>query len=123
MTAWAAGKFSGETVGTVINKCGIKDKIKHKNIIIPGYAAGISGELEEELGAGWSVPVARGKLARFENSSRVSKRRLEAKLMKLIGENLNIMSKKYGAALKAKEAKPLRSLPSSRPRPGWIMLI
>ncbi|MDA8307102.1 MAG: acetyl-CoA decarbonylase/synthase complex subunit gamma [Deltaproteobacteria bacterium] len=57
MTAWAAGKFSGETVGTFINKCGIKDKIKHKTVIIPGYAAGISGELEEELGAGWTVAV------------------------------------------------------------------
>jgi acetyl-CoA decarbonylase/synthase, CODH/ACS complex subunit gamma len=56
MTAWAAGKFSGESVGTFINKCGIKDKIKHKNIVIPGYAAGISGELEEELG-GWTVTV------------------------------------------------------------------
>jgi acetyl-CoA decarbonylase/synthase complex subunit gamma len=56
MTAWAAGKFSGESVGTFINKCGIKDKIKHKTIIIPGYAAGISGELEEELG-GWTVTV------------------------------------------------------------------
>ena len=30
--------------------------------------------------------------------------------MKLIGENLNIMSVKYGAALKAKEAKPLQDL-------------
>ncbi len=56
MTAWAAGKFSGESVGTFINKCGIKDKIKHKTIIIPGYAAGISGELEEEL-SGWTVTV------------------------------------------------------------------
>lgn len=56
MTAWAAGKFSGESVGTFINKCGIKDKVKHKNIIIPGYAAGISGELEEEL-SGWKVLV------------------------------------------------------------------
>ena len=55
MTAWAAGKFSGESVGTFINKSGIKDKVKHKTIIIPGYAAGISGELEEELGAGWTV--------------------------------------------------------------------
>ena len=56
MTAWAAGKFSGESVGTFINKCGIKDKIKHKSIVIPGYAAGISGELEEELG-GYSIVV------------------------------------------------------------------
>jgi acetyl-CoA decarbonylase/synthase complex subunit gamma len=56
MTAWAAGKFSGESVGTFINKCGVKDKVKHKSIVIPGYAAGISGELEEELG-GWKVTV------------------------------------------------------------------
>jgi acetyl-CoA decarbonylase/synthase complex subunit gamma len=56
MTAWAAGKFSGESVGTFINKCGIKDKVKHKSLVIPGYAAGISGELEEELG-GWGVVV------------------------------------------------------------------
>lgn len=56
MTAWAAGKFSGESVGTFINKCGIKDKVNHKNIIIPGYSAGISGELEEEL-PGWKVVV------------------------------------------------------------------
>lgn len=56
MTAWAAGKFSGESVGSFINKCGIKDKVKHTNIIIPGYAAGISGELEEELG-GWTISV------------------------------------------------------------------
>ncbi|MEN6438846.1 MAG: acetyl-CoA decarbonylase/synthase complex subunit gamma [Syntrophobacter sp.] len=57
MTAWAAGKFSGETVGAFINKSGIKDKVKHTNLIIPGYAAGISGELEEELGTGWSITV------------------------------------------------------------------
>lgn len=56
MTAWAAGKFSGETVGTFFNKCGIKDKIKHKSLVIPGYAAGISGELEEEV-PGYNVVV------------------------------------------------------------------
>ncbi len=56
MTAWAAGKFSGESVGTFINKCGIKDKVSKKEVIIPGYAAGISGELEEEL-SGWTVTV------------------------------------------------------------------
>lgn len=56
VTAWAAGKFSGESVGAFINKCGIKEKVKHSVIVIPGYAAAISGELEEELG-GWSVRV------------------------------------------------------------------
>ncbi|HVO83291.1 MAG TPA: acetyl-CoA decarbonylase/synthase complex subunit gamma [Syntrophobacteria bacterium] len=56
MTAWAAGKFSGESVGAFIRKCGIGDKVKHKNLVIPGYAAGISGELEEEL-PGWKILV------------------------------------------------------------------
>jgi acetyl-CoA decarbonylase/synthase complex subunit gamma len=56
MTAWAAGKFNGETVGTFVSKCGIMDKVKHKSIVIPGYAAAISGELEEEL-PGWTVVV------------------------------------------------------------------
>jgi acetyl-CoA decarbonylase/synthase complex subunit gamma len=56
MTAWAAGKFSGESVGTFISKSGITDKVNHKNLVIPGYAAGISGELEEEL-SGWKIIV------------------------------------------------------------------
>jgi len=49
MTAWAAGKFVGDAVGTFVNKSGIFDKIKHKKLIIPGYAAAISGDLEEEV--------------------------------------------------------------------------
>jgi acetyl-CoA decarbonylase/synthase complex subunit gamma len=56
LTAWAAGKFTGESVGGAINKMGLADKIKHKNLIIPGYAAAISGELEEEL-ADWKILV------------------------------------------------------------------
>ncbi len=39
--------------------------------------------------------------------------------MKLIGENLNIMSKKYGVALKARDAKPLQELASSSQKPEW----
>jgi acetyl-CoA decarbonylase/synthase complex subunit gamma len=49
MTAWAAGKFVGDAVGMLVNKCGILDKVKHRKLIIPGYAAGISGDLEEEV--------------------------------------------------------------------------
>jgi acetyl-CoA decarbonylase/synthase, CODH/ACS complex subunit gamma len=36
LTAWAAGKFSGDSVGTFIKKCGIGDRVKHRKIIIPG---------------------------------------------------------------------------------------
>ena len=49
MTAWAAGKFVGDAVGIFVNKSGILDKVKHKKLIIPGYAAAISGDLEEEV--------------------------------------------------------------------------
>jgi acetyl-CoA decarbonylase/synthase complex subunit gamma len=49
MTAWAAGKFVGDAVGMFVNKSGIFDKVKHKKLIIPGYAAAISGDLEEEV--------------------------------------------------------------------------
>ncbi len=56
MTAWAAGKFSGDTVAHFVKKCGIQDKAKTRTIIIPGYAAGISGDLEEEL-PDWKVLI------------------------------------------------------------------
>jgi len=49
MTAWAAGKFVGDAVGIFVNKSGIFDKVKHKKLIIPGTAAAISGDLEEEV--------------------------------------------------------------------------
>ena len=54
MTAWAAGKFSGDVVGSFVKKSGIQDKVSHKKIIIPGYVASISGEMEEEL-PGWEI--------------------------------------------------------------------
>jgi acetyl-CoA decarbonylase/synthase complex subunit gamma len=56
MTAWAAGKFSGDAVAAFVKKSGIADKIAHKKIIIPGYAASISGDMEEEL-PGWEVII------------------------------------------------------------------
>jgi len=56
MTAWAAGKFSGDDVGAFVKKCGIADKVTKKELIIPGYAAAIAGELEEEL-PGWKITV------------------------------------------------------------------
>jgi acetyl-CoA decarbonylase/synthase complex subunit gamma len=37
-------------------KSGIFDKVKHKKLIIPGYAAAIAGDVEEEL-PGWKITV------------------------------------------------------------------
>jgi len=56
MTAWAAGKFSGDAVASFVKKSGIADKVGHKSIIIPGYAASISGDMEEDL-PGWEVII------------------------------------------------------------------
>jgi acetyl-CoA decarbonylase/synthase complex subunit gamma len=56
LTAWAAGKFSGDDVGMFVKKCGIADKVKTKEVIIPGYAAAIVGDMEEEL-PDWNITV------------------------------------------------------------------
>lgn len=56
MTAWAAGKFAADTIGPFVDKCGIADRVRHRKLVIPGYAATISGELEEEL-PGWEILV------------------------------------------------------------------
>ena len=56
LTAWAAGKFAGDDVGMFVKKSGIADKVKHQELIIPGYAAAIAGDVEEEL-PGWTITV------------------------------------------------------------------
>jgi acetyl-CoA decarbonylase/synthase complex subunit gamma len=39
-----------------VKKSGIADKVKHQELIIPGYAAAIAGDVEEEL-PGWQITV------------------------------------------------------------------
>ncbi len=56
MTAWAAGKFVADLMAPFVKKSGIEDKVKHRKLIIPGYAAAESGGLEEEL-SGWEIMV------------------------------------------------------------------
>ncbi|SHH84162.1 acetyl-CoA decarbonylase/synthase complex subunit gamma [Desulfosporosinus lacus] len=55
LTAYAAGKFEPEKIVEAMNACGIADKVKHRNIIIPGYVAVISGKLSEL--SGWKTIV------------------------------------------------------------------
>jgi len=57
LTAWAAGKFSGDSVGAFIKKCGIGDKVKHRKIVIPGKVARIKGELEDALNLEWEIII------------------------------------------------------------------
>lgn len=56
LTAWAAGKFVPERIAKFVNECGISDKVSHREVVIPGAVAQISGELSEELD-GWNVVV------------------------------------------------------------------
>lgn len=56
LTGWAAGKFSGDSIGPFIKKSGIEGKVKHRKLIIPGKVARIKGELEEAL-PGWEIIV------------------------------------------------------------------
>ena len=56
LTGWAAGKFVADAIAPFVKKCGIGERIKHKSLVIPGAAAAISGELEEEL-QGWNIQI------------------------------------------------------------------
>lgn len=50
LTAWAAEKFNAESITKSLDKFGVKDAVAHKNLIIPGYVAVLSGDLEEQSG-------------------------------------------------------------------------
>jgi acetyl-CoA decarbonylase/synthase complex subunit gamma len=56
MTSWAAGKFVADAIGPFVKKSGIDAKVKHRKLVIPGYAAAESGGLEEEL-PGWEILI------------------------------------------------------------------
>jgi acetyl-CoA decarbonylase/synthase complex subunit gamma len=56
LTAWAAGKFSGAKVAAFLKASGLEQQVRTRRLIIPGYVAQISGELEEGL-PGWEVVV------------------------------------------------------------------
>lgn len=56
LTAWAAGKFNAEVIARAVAAHGLDKIVPHKRIIIPGYVAMISGDLEDKL-PGWNVMV------------------------------------------------------------------
>lgn len=56
LTSWAAGKFNGETIAKFIKEIKLEEKIKTRKIVIPGFVAQISGDLEDNL-PGWEVIV------------------------------------------------------------------
>lgn len=56
LTAWAAGKFGADMIAQFMKKAGVESKVKHRELIIPGYLASMKGELEEEL-PGWTITI------------------------------------------------------------------
>ncbi|MFH1419348.1 MAG: acetyl-CoA decarbonylase/synthase complex subunit gamma [Planctomycetota bacterium] len=56
LTAWAAGKFGGDKIGAFAKEQQLEGQVQNRRIVIPGYVAQISGELEEAL-PGWEVLV------------------------------------------------------------------
>ncbi len=56
LTAWAAGKFSGSVIAKFVKSVGLEEMVDARRIVIPGYVAQISGDLEENL-PGWKVLV------------------------------------------------------------------
>ncbi|UCG79060.1 MAG: acetyl-CoA decarbonylase/synthase complex subunit gamma [Nitrospirota bacterium] len=56
LTAWAAGKFTAGKIAEFIKESGIADKVSHKELILPGYVAILSGAIEEKL-EGWKITV------------------------------------------------------------------
>ena len=56
LTAWAAGKLSAGTIAKFIEEEGIEDKIKNRELIIPGKVAILKGEMEAKL-PNWKITV------------------------------------------------------------------
>lgn len=56
LAAWSTGKFVPETIAEMVKKQAVADRVKHKQLVLPGYVARIKGELEDEL-PGWEIIV------------------------------------------------------------------
>jgi acetyl-CoA decarbonylase/synthase complex subunit gamma len=56
LTAWAAGKFVPEKIAKFIKDIKLEDMVDTRKLVIPGFVAQISGELEEKL-PGWEIVV------------------------------------------------------------------
>jgi acetyl-CoA decarbonylase/synthase complex subunit gamma len=56
LTAWAGGKFVPDKIAKFVKDIKLEEQVKTRKIVIPGFVAQISGELEEKL-PGWQVIV------------------------------------------------------------------
>ncbi|MBM3251285.1 MAG: acetyl-CoA decarbonylase/synthase complex subunit gamma [Candidatus Omnitrophica bacterium] len=65
LTAWAAEKFTAESISKTLEKQKAKEVVNHNQIVIPGYVAAMSGDLEEQ--SGWKVLVGPREAAGITN--------------------------------------------------------
>jgi acetyl-CoA decarbonylase/synthase complex subunit gamma len=47
LTAWAAGKFTAESIAKILSESGIEGQVGHRTLILPGMVARLSGRIEE----------------------------------------------------------------------------
>lgn len=55
LTAWAAEKFTPDRIASFLSKISLDNSVAHKRLIIPGYVAVMSGDLQDK--SGWEVLV------------------------------------------------------------------
>lgn len=55
LTAWAAEKFTPDKIVESLEKFEVSKSVSHKQLIIPGYVAVMSGDLEDK--SGWNIVV------------------------------------------------------------------
>jgi len=57
LTAWAASKFTGETIAKALKEAKLEELVDHRSILIPGYVGNLKEEVEEEL-PDWDIVIA-----------------------------------------------------------------
>jgi len=66
LTAWAAGKFNGKSIANAVKEFEVENKLKTRELIIPGKVAVLKADIEDEL-PGWKVVVGTEEAATLPN--------------------------------------------------------
>lgn len=66
LTAWAAGKFNAKSIAKAVKDFEVENKLKTRELIIPGKVAVLKADIEDEL-PGWKVIVGTEEAATLTN--------------------------------------------------------
>jgi len=66
LTAWAAGKLNGKSIAQAVKEFEVENKIKTRELIIPGKVAVLKADIEDAL-PGWKVIVGTEEAATLPN--------------------------------------------------------